>query len=218
MNTLGRVFREHLAESKRLVEQEFGIGLGKLGAYPLWQFDIREFRWEYEGFLYNIKSFFEEASWSFSEWRYPSNYVAAHAGSKGVYYNSHVNGKLYSEVIARVYLFHELYHRAIIKYAGHDDIFYNDFDLDLCELVDESFAEYMALRIMRRRFGYEGESMIRSLEVAWLGHELKARKVPDNPRSIADFALKLGGDAYGAIDSYEQYKKANYLSPVERKG
>jgi len=206
MGVLRRAFTKHLAESKGVVEQEFGISLGKLGAYPIWQFSVREFRWSNDSSLRdNLDSIIHEAYDSVYTLKHPDIYESAKAGNRGVYYSNSPLTKDFSEAKARHILFHELYHIALPRYAGHEDICSENWCTCISELIDESFAEYMALRIMKKKFNHIEKSHSLEVEVEWLGHELKTNKVPDNTRSIADFVMKLDGDGYDAIDAYERY-------------
>ncbi len=206
MHVVGRVFRKHLAESKGVVEQEFGISLGKLGAYPIWQFPVREFRWSNDsGLRDNLDSIMHNAYESLYTLKHPDIDESARAGNRGVYYSDSPLAKDFSEAKARQILFHELYHIALPRYAGHDDICSEDWCTSITDLIDESFAEYMALRIMKKKFNHVEKSHSLEAEVEWLDHELNINKVPDHARSIADFVLKLDGDGYDAIDSYECY-------------
>lgn len=205
MVNLGPVFKKDLDCSKQMIEGQLDISLGNLKAYPLWAYGICEFRYDKEfSIIENIKDFFEDTIDYFEMGMKDTNSIAK-AGNTGVYYAKDCFTQIFSQDDAKKILFHELYHIALAKYAGFEDIYCEEFEFMVPELLDESFAELMAINMIKET-GIDIKSKNLDTEVAWLNYELSKANI-ENPKEIADFVIRCDADKEDYLDSYLRFRK-----------
>ena len=192
MVNLGPVFRKNLNHSKQIIEGQLEISLSNLKAYPLWIYGISEFRYDKEfSVVENIKDFFEDCIDYFEMGMKDTNTVGK-AGNRGVYYGKECFTQTLSQYDAKKILFHELYHVALARYAGFDDIYCEEFESMVPELLDESFAELMAINMIKET-GIDIKSKSLKNEAAWLNYELSKANI-ENPKDIADFVIRCDAE------------------------
>lgn len=202
MVSFARVFKRYFLESVKIVESQLEVKLDDIGYYPLWQFALREFQpcsdLDEE---YNSKSLEEDILEYRESWLLEKTLIGK-AGNKGIYYTRPLFTKNLSSLDARQTLFHELYHIGLSKFAGDEDIFSEERELKLSEILNEAFADMMAIRTLQQNYGLNVRGCYIN-EMAWLEYELEINSISSNPKDIANFVLSY--DPWTAVNNFEKW-------------